>query len=167
MKNNTRDETRTRKAKGRGILSPLRLPIPPPGRAVEFSGSLDQEKRQQCDDGDGENPEARARDVALKNGQVAAEIVSKQPEHHRPHHAAEGVEGDEPSERHARRAGDDRGPGAKHRDEAPEQDRLSAVPLEEAVRGGDVVSPDANVSTVTHQERQSTPHTDPVSEDAA
>src|ERR1700704_3872480 len=33
----TRDETRTRKAIGRGILSPLRLPIPPPGRTVNLA----------------------------------------------------------------------------------------------------------------------------------
>jgi hypothetical protein len=33
---NTRDETRTRKANGRGILSPLRLPIPPPGPMPHF-----------------------------------------------------------------------------------------------------------------------------------
>src|SRR5207244_1560992 len=39
-KKNTRDENRTRKAIGRGILSPVRLPVPPPGRNAQSSLNL-------------------------------------------------------------------------------------------------------------------------------
>src|ERR1700687_602618 len=43
---NTRDETRTRKAIGRGILSPLRLPIPPPGRTVNLAKRISPSDRE-------------------------------------------------------------------------------------------------------------------------
>ena len=42
---NTRDETRTRKAIGRGILSPLRLTIPPPGRTVNLAKRISPSDR--------------------------------------------------------------------------------------------------------------------------
>ena len=43
-KQNTRDENRTRKAIGRGILSPVRLPVPPPGREINVvHGALSYE----------------------------------------------------------------------------------------------------------------------------
>src|SRR5439155_20195977 len=76
----------------RRTLSPLRLPIPPPGRRVnlhQVTPALPEQKYQNTESEGDEETEARTGDVRLPQRKIAPEIVPKPSKHNRPDHAAE------------------------------------------------------------------------------
>src|ERR1700682_5941913 len=72
--------------------------------------------------------EAGLSDVALEKRQASSKEVAERAEERSPRYSAEHVVEGKDAVRHFGGAGEQRGPGAKQRDEPAEEDRLRSVP---------------------------------------
>ena len=102
--------------------------------------------------GDQRERERTVREVLRRRAERVVERVAHERERCRPRRGAEQRPREEGAQAHARRAGEERGDRAHEADEAPDQDRLAAVAVEELLDALEPRRGDAEPRAVRDQE---------------
>src|SRR2546423_375008 len=129
---------------------------PPPG-----DDERDDERDKQ------HHREAGLSDVALEKRQTSSKGVAERAEERRPGYSAQHVVQSENAVRHLCRSGEQRGPGAKDRDEPAEEDGFGSVPLKERVNFVEFALVEMDVTPVTLEQRQTSEASYPVTSGVA